>query len=59
MEMRVKVGDEVKAGQVLARMQIDKTPAEHAAEIASAELAVVRVQQDLEQIYSNAQMEAA
>jgi len=59
VEILATIGEEIKAGQVLARLHIDKTQAEHAAEIASAELTVVRAQQELEKLYENAQMDAA
>ena len=58
-EVNVKVGDKVKAGAVLARLQTNKTPNELAADIASAELAVVEAQQSLDQLYENAELEAA
>ena len=59
VELNVKVGDQVLEGDVLARMQIDQTPAELAANLASAELEVLRAQQNLDQIYETAQISAA
>src|SRR3990172_3022007 len=59
MEVLVKAGDEVMAGQLLARLQIDKSEAELAAEIAQNNLAVLRAQQALDQIYTDAQMATA
>jgi HlyD family secretion protein len=57
--MNVSVGDEVRAGAVLARSQIDRSPAELAADIASAELALLISQQNLEVLHANAELEAA
>jgi RND family efflux transporter MFP subunit len=59
VEMRAKTGDEVQAGDLLARLQIDKTPTEHAAEMASAELAVLQAEQALQALSESAQIEAA
>lgn len=59
VELNVKVGDSVQAGDVLARMQVDKSPAELAAEVTSANLAVVRAQQNLDSLYKNANLERA
>ena len=59
VELGVKAGDEVGAGDVLARLELDRTPAEQQADIASAELEVVRAQQQLDQLYDNAQLDAA
>jgi HlyD family secretion protein len=57
--LNVKVGDQVQAGDVLARLKIDQTPTERAAALASAELEVLRAQQNLDQIYQNAQVATA
>jgi len=59
VELNVKVGDEVGAGDVLALLELDRTPAELQADIAGAELAVVRAQQNLDRLYKNAQLDAA
>ena len=59
LEMRVAVGDLVKTGNILARLKIDKIPAQHQAELASAQLAVVEAQQTLDQLVANADLEAA
>jgi multidrug efflux pump subunit AcrA (membrane-fusion protein) len=59
VELSVKVGDQVLAGDVLARLQIDQTPAELAASLASAELEVLNAQQNLDQYYENAPLAAA
>jgi HlyD family secretion protein len=59
IDLLVSVGDEVAAGDVLARLQIDKTASQLAAEIASAELAVIKAQQELDSLYETAQMDAA
>jgi multidrug efflux pump subunit AcrA (membrane-fusion protein) len=57
--LNVKAGDMVGAGDVLARLEVDRTPAEQQADIASAELAVVLAQQSLDQLYENAELDAA
>ncbi len=57
--LNVKAGDEVQAGDVLARLEVDRTPAEQKADIASAELAVVLAQQVLDRLYENTQLDAA
>ena len=59
LELTVSVGDQVQAGDVLARLKIIRSPAELAADIASAELAVTKAQQDLEELYAYAELEAA
>ncbi len=58
-ELLVKAGDEVSAGELLARLRVDKTPAEFAAELAAAELAVIQAEQALDQLYENAPLETA
>ena len=47
-EVLVRSGEQVSAGQVLARLDKDQTPEETAIEIAQAELAVVEARQALE-----------
>jgi len=58
-ELLVKEGDEVKAGDVLARLQTDQTEEEIALALAEAELNVLTAQQALDEIYSSAQVDAA
>jgi HlyD family secretion protein len=58
-EVLVSVGDQVNAGDVLARMQTDKTQTELAAEIAEAELAFIQAQQKSDSLYADAELEAA
>jgi len=59
VELNVGVGDQVQSGDILAILQIDKTPTEQAAEITSAELELLRTQDNLDQLQQNAQLEAA
>jgi HlyD family secretion protein len=59
VELLVKVGDQVKAGDVLARLQTDKTPTQLAADIAGAELDLITAQQKLNDLYENAETETA
>lgn len=59
VELNVHVGDQVQTGDVLARLQIDQTAAELAANLTSAELEVLRAQQNLDQLYENAEFAAA
>jgi HlyD family secretion protein len=59
VELNVHVGDQVQAGDVLARLQIDQTAAELAANLASAELEVLSAQQNLDQLFENAEFAAA
>lgn len=59
VELNVSVGDQVQTGDVLARLQVVQSPAELAAGIASAELAVIKAQQDLENLHSNAELNTA
>jgi RND family efflux transporter MFP subunit len=58
-ELLVKVGDQVQAGQVLARLQTNKTEEEVALAIAEAKLNVLTAQQDLDEVNDSAQMDAA
>ena len=48
LELNVNVGDRVVAGDVLARLQAVKTPAQLQAEITAAELSVLQAEQTLE-----------
>ena len=59
VEVNVGVGDQVQAGDVLARLKLDQTVAERTADLAKAELDVLLAQQNLDQIYEYAQLEAA
>jgi HlyD family secretion protein len=59
LELDVSVGQVVEAGQVLARLQTDKTAAEYQSELTSAQLAVVRAQKDLDNLYKDAAIERA
>jgi RND family efflux transporter MFP subunit len=58
-ELLVKEGDEVQAGQVLARLETDQTEEEIALALAEAQLNVLTAQQALDDIYSTAQVNAA
>jgi multidrug efflux pump subunit AcrA (membrane-fusion protein) len=58
-EILVQVGDEVQAGQVLARLQTDETPESIAAALAEDELNVIKAQQALDDIHANADLDAA
>jgi RND family efflux transporter MFP subunit len=58
-ELRVQVGDEVTAGQVLARLQTNSTEADIAASVTAAELALLDAQQVLENLPANWQLQAA
>ena len=59
IELYVSVGDQVQSGDILAQLLIDKSPAEQAAEIASAEIDLLRAQDNLNQIKQYAQLETA
>jgi multidrug efflux pump subunit AcrA (membrane-fusion protein) len=54
IEMNTAVGDQVQEGDVLARLQTSSTPEEIAASISDAELEVIRAQQELDDLYANA-----
>ncbi len=58
-ELLVKVGDKVQAGQVLARLQTDKTEEQVALAIADAELSLLIAQQALDDIFANSELNAA
>ncbi len=55
IELNVGLGDKVKAGDVLARLQTQNTPEEIAADISDAELNVIQAQQSLDELYANAE----
>jgi len=56
IELIVGVGDEVQAGQLLASLQTKDTPESIQAAIADAELAVVKAQQAIDDLYANAEI---
>jgi len=58
-EMLIQVGDRVQAGQVLARLQTDKSEEEIALELAEAEMNVLLAQQELDDLYANSGVNAA
>jgi HlyD family secretion protein len=58
-ELLVKVGDKVKSGDVLARMQTGKTEQDVALALAEAQLNVVTAQQNLGNLYANADTDTA
>lgn len=58
-ELLVTLGQKVEAGDVIARLDIGKSEAEIALELAQAKLDVLNAQQDLNNIYANADMDAA
>jgi HlyD family secretion protein len=55
----VAPGDEVKAGDRLARLQVDKTAAQLKADVAAAQLAVITAQQKLDGLFADAQVQTA
>jgi len=57
--MNVGIGDQVQAGDILARLMVDQTEAELAAVLARAELEVLLAQQNLDQTYETANLAAA
>jgi multidrug efflux pump subunit AcrA (membrane-fusion protein) len=58
-EILVQVGEQVSAGQVLARLQTNNTQESIDASIASAELSVLTAQQALDKLYNQADTERA
>jgi len=59
IELLVSAGNEVSEGDVLARLRVNKTEAQLAAEIAAAELTVLEDQQALDSLYTDAKINAA
>ncbi|HEC61301.1 MAG TPA: efflux RND transporter periplasmic adaptor subunit, partial [bacterium] len=59
IELLVKLGDEVKERQILARMKTKETPESLAVSLADAELNAIKVQQELDAIYETAEMDTA
>jgi HlyD family secretion protein len=55
----VAPGDNVKAGDRLARLQVNKTAAQLEADVAGAQLAVITAQQKLDGLYADAQVQTA
>lgn len=58
-EVLVKVGDQVQAGDVLARLETNQTEDEIALALAEAELDVLTAQQALDDVYDSLQVDAA
>ncbi len=58
-EVLVKVGDQVQAGDVLARLETNQTEDEIALALAEAELNVLTAQQSLDDVYDSVQIDAA
>jgi HlyD family secretion protein len=58
-ELLVNVGDKVKSGQVLARLNTNQSEQDIALALAEARLNVITAQQNLDDIYSSAEMDAA
>lgn len=59
LELNVNLGDQVQAGDVLAKLQIDQSATEREAELAGAQLQVLLAQQNLDQLFQDAQIESA
>jgi HlyD family secretion protein len=58
-EVLVSQGDKVQAGQVLARLQTDRSEQDIALSLAEAQLDVLTAQQDLDDLHASAEMDAA
>ncbi|GAF85083.1 unnamed protein product, partial [marine sediment metagenome] len=58
-ELLVKVGDQVPAGEVLARLETNQTEHEIALALAAAELDVLTAQQALDDVYDSLQIDSA
>lgn len=56
IELNVQEGDQVKAGDILARLQTNDSSETIAAQVADAELAVVQAQNSLDDLYANAEI---
>jgi HlyD family secretion protein len=56
IELKVQEGDIVKEGDLLARLQTSDTEETIAAKVAEAELAVVKAQNELDDLYANAEI---
>jgi HlyD family secretion protein len=58
-ELLVKVGGQVQAGEVLARLETNQTEDEIALALAEAELNVLSAQQALDEVYDSVQIDSA
>jgi HlyD family secretion protein len=58
-ELYVAPGEQVKAGDRLARLQVNKTAAQLEADVAAAQLAVMTAQQKLDKLYTDARVQTA
>jgi multidrug efflux pump subunit AcrA (membrane-fusion protein) len=58
-ELYVAPGEHVKAGERLARLQVNKSAAQLEADVTAAQLAVISAQQKLDQLYADAQVQTA
>lgn len=58
-ELLTQLGDEVESGDVLARLETEDTPEAIAAEVAQAQLDVLETQKVLDDLYKNADKDAA
>jgi len=59
MEVLVGMGDQVAVGDVLARLRVNKSEAQLAADIAQAKLTMLENQQALDALYADAEVQAA
>lgn len=59
IDLLVSVGDQVSAGDVIARLQVNKSETQLAADITKTELALVEDQQALDALYADAEIIAA
>lgn len=59
VELSAKVGDEVEAGTVLARLQINLSAAELEEQCTAAEMAILQAQHELNTLKANAELESA
>lgn len=59
LELNVNLGDQVQASDVLAKLQIDQSVTEREAELVGTQLEILLAQQNLDQLYQDAQIEAA
>jgi HlyD family secretion protein len=56
IELNVQEGDDVQAGDILARLQTNDTPETLAAQVAEADLAVIKAQNALDDLNANAEI---
>ena len=59
IEVLVSVGEKVREGQVLARLDTGKSEEEIALSVSQAKLSVLNAQKELDDIYASAEMDAA